>query len=73
MPSYLAAVLRNDSLNAPAHSLHPQLGARSVAAWPVNEIVLQSLVLAGKNSAEIASKYGVSVDQVSGLRQAFDL
>lgn len=73
MPSYLAAVLRNDSFRSPAQNFYPQLGLRPGAAWPVNEIVLQSLVLGGKNSDQIAEMFGVSVDQVSGLRQAYDL
>ena len=73
MPSYLTAVLRNDSFRSLARNVRPQLGLRSGAAWPVNEIVLQSLVLRGKNSTQIADQFGVSVDQVSGLRQAYDL
>lgn len=72
MPSYLTAALRNDSFRFPAHSAPSRLGPRS-NAWPVNEIVLQSLVLSGKNSGQIADMFGVSVDEVSGLRQAYDL
>lgn len=72
MPSYLTAVLRNDSFRSLDRTRHPQARRRG-APWPVNEIVLQSLVLGGKNSAQIADQFGVSVDQVSGLRQAYGL
>ena len=73
MPSYLTAALRHDSFHAMAQRAQSSLAVPSSASWPVNEIVLQSLVLGGKNDSQIAAQFGVSVDEVSGLRQSFDL
>ncbi len=40
-------------------------------AWPVNEILLQSLVLAGKSDDEIAELYHVDAEHVATLRAKF--
>ena len=44
---------------------------RPVHDWPVNEIVLQSLVLAGRTDHDIARIYGVDPDAVTTLRAKF--
>ena len=42
-------------------------------SWPVNEVVLRSLILAGKSDAQIAADYGVTEGQVLDLRRAHEL
>ncbi len=42
-------------------------------AWPVNEILLQSLVASGKSDRDIAELCGVETEQVTKLRQVYEL
>jgi len=42
-------------------------------AWPVNEILLQTLVLEGKKDHEIAAAYHVPVNVVTERRETFSL
>lgn len=48
-------------------------GKWAVRDWPVNEIVLQSLVLAGRTDQEIALIYDVDSEAVADLRAKFGL
>ena len=41
--------------------------------WPVNEILLNSLVASGKNDQQIAELCGVEIQHVTRLRQVYDL
>ena len=41
--------------------------------WPVNEILLHSLVVSGKNDRQIAELCGVETKHVTRLRQVYDL
>jgi hypothetical protein len=41
--------------------------------WPVNEILLQSLVISGKSDHQIAELCGVEPEQVTQLRQQYDI
>jgi hypothetical protein len=41
--------------------------------WPVNEILLQSLVASGKSDRQIAELCGVETEHVTKLRQVYDL
>jgi hypothetical protein len=45
----------------------------SARNWPVNEVVLLVLVLRGKSDAQIAQIYKVPVDEVTALRESFEL
>lgn len=72
MPTYLAAALRHGVFR-PHREHEPETHRPDRRIWPVNEIVMRSLVLAGKDTARIADEYGVSVEQVSWLREAYDL
>ncbi len=42
-------------------------------AWPVNEILLHSLVVSGKSDRQIAELCGVETEHVSRLRQVYEL
>ena len=42
-------------------------------AWPVNEILLHSLVVSGKSDRQIAEHCGVETEHVSRLRQVYEL
>ncbi len=42
-------------------------------AWPVNEILLHSLIASGKTDREIAELCGVETEHVTQLRQVYDL
>jgi len=71
MPSYLAAALQHESFRQMReHSLSIETARPS---WPVNEVVLNSMILAGKDSSQIADEFGVSVDAVSDLRAVYEL
>jgi hypothetical protein len=41
--------------------------------WPVNEILLHSLVVSGKSDQQIADLCGVEAEHVTRLRQVYDL
>ncbi len=41
--------------------------------WPVNEILLHSLVVSGKSDRQIAELCGVETEHVTKLRQVYDL
>ncbi len=41
--------------------------------WPVNEILLQSLIVGGKDDRQIAELCGVEIEHVIRLRQVYDL
>ncbi len=41
--------------------------------WPVNEILLHSLVASGKSDQEIGELCGVETEHVTRLRQVYDL
>lgn len=41
--------------------------------WPVNEILLQSLIVNGRNDRQIAELCGVEIEHVIRLRQVYDL
>ena len=41
--------------------------------WPVNEILLESLIVSGKTDAEIAALCNVGEDAVQALRREYDL
>lgn len=41
--------------------------------WPVNEILLNSLVTSGKNDQQIAELCGVEAEHVTRLRKIYDL
>lgn len=41
--------------------------------WPVNEVVLQSLIYGGQDTAQIADRYGVAPHRVLNLRRTFGL
>ena len=41
--------------------------------WPVNEIMLQSLVTNGKSDREIADLCGVETERVTELRRVYGL
>ena len=41
--------------------------------WPVNEILLNSLVSSGKNDQQIAELCGVKAEHVTRLRKVYDL
>ena len=41
--------------------------------WPVNEILLHSLVASGKSDLEIGELCGVETEHVTRLRQVYDL
>ena len=41
--------------------------------WPVNEVLLQSLVFAGKSNSQIAELCGVDTEKVVALRDDFGL
>ncbi len=41
--------------------------------WPVNEILLHSLVASGKSDQEIAELCGVETEHVTNLRQVYEL
>lgn len=41
--------------------------------WPVNEIMLQSLIFAGRTDPEIAEKFKVDAETVAALRGDFGL
>ncbi len=41
--------------------------------WPVNEILLQSLIVGGKDDRQIAELCGVETEHVIRLRQVYDL
>ena len=41
--------------------------------WPVNEILLQSLVASGKSDRDIAALCGVETEQVKNLRRVYEL
>ncbi len=41
--------------------------------WPVNEILLQSLVVSGKSDRQIAELCGVEIENVTKLRLVYDL
>jgi hypothetical protein len=41
--------------------------------WPVNEIMLQSLVATGRSDREIAELCGVETENVTKLRQVYGL
>ncbi len=41
--------------------------------WPVNEILLHSLVASGKSDQQIAELCGVDTEHVTRLRQVYDL
>lgn len=41
--------------------------------WPVNEILLQSLIVGGKSDRQIAELCGVETEHVIRLRQVYDL
>lgn len=41
--------------------------------WPINEILLESLVLSGRSDAQIALMCGVEADAVRGLRRSYGL
>ena len=41
--------------------------------WPVNEVVLLVLVLRGMSDAQIAQIYKVPMDEVTALRESFEL
>lgn len=43
------------------------------ARWPINEVVLRTLILSGKTDAQIAVHYGVSEQQVQDLRLKHEL
>ena len=72
MLSYLASLRRYCFVNS-RESTWGDAARRARALWPVNEIVLESLVLRGRSNDQIADQYGVSPEQVSGLRQAYEL
>lgn len=72
MLSYLASLRRYCFINS-RESTWDAAARHARALWPVNEIVLESLVLRGRSNDQIANQYGVSPEQVSGLRQAYEL
>lgn len=73
MPTHLAAFMRKDAFRLPTNRVsHISADCRGLA-WPVNEIVLASLVLRGKSAGQIATELGVSVEQVNGLREDYDV
>ncbi len=41
--------------------------------WPVNEILLHSLVVSGKSDHQIAELCGVKTEHVTRLRQVYEL
>ncbi len=41
--------------------------------WPVNEILLHSLIASGKTDREIAELCGVETERVTKLRQVYEL
>ena len=42
-------------------------------SWPINEILLESLVLQGRKDSEIATLCGVQAEDVRSLRKAYGL
>ncbi len=42
-------------------------------AWPVNEILLHSLITSGKSDRDIADLCGVETEQVTKLRRVYEL
>ncbi len=52
---------------------HTRLRQWRGLAWPVNEILLQSLVASGKSDRQIAELCGVETEHVTKLRQVYDL
>lgn len=42
-------------------------------SWPVNEVLLRSLVMTGKSNEQIAALCGVEDRDVTELREQFDL
>lgn len=73
MPTHLAAFMRKDAFRLPTNRVSRISPDCQGPAWPVNEIVLASLVHRGKSAGQIAAELGVSVEQVNGLRQAYDV
>ena len=49
------------------------IGGHGVSLWPVNEIVLRSLIHAGNNDNEIARRYGADRESVTDLRTRYRL
>ena len=56
----------------PAHAAKAGGQDAVEAAWPINEIVMRSLVLNGVSDAEIAAAYGTSRESVTRLRNLYD-
>ncbi len=50
-----------------------RLRQRRGLSWPVNEILLHSLVASGKSDREIAELCGVETEHVTNLRQVYEL
>ena len=50
-----------------------RLRQRRGLVWPVNEILLHSLIASGKTDREIAELCGVETEHVTKLRQVYDL
>ena len=50
-----------------------RLKQRRGLVWPVNEILLHSLIASGKTDREIAELCGVETEHVTKLRQVYDL
>ena len=44
-----------------------------VSVWPVNEIVLQSLIMSGNDDDDIATRYGAELESVYELRKRYRL
>lgn len=42
-------------------------------SWPVNEIILWTLICRGLGTMEIAGRYGVPVSEVTALRTSLEL
>jgi len=42
--------------------------ARNTTPWPVNEVILWTLICRGLGTTEIAERYDVSVREVTALR-----
>ena len=53
--------------------LQTRLRQRRGLTWPVNEILLHSLVASGKTDQKIAELCGVETEHVTKLRQVYDL
>ncbi len=50
-----------------------RLRQRRGLVWPVNEILLHSLIASGKTDREIAELCGVETEHVTNLRQVYEL